>query len=166
MASEISFDIVSRVDLQEVRNAVSQAQKEIAQRFDFKGSKTEIRFDEKETSITLVSDDDFKLQNVVDILHGRLAKRGVPLNALKAGRVEPAAGGAVRQVMTLQQGIPEETAKKISRLIRDAGFNKVKAQIQGDQVRVAGKSKDELQAVIGLIKDQDLGLPLQFVNYR
>lgn len=163
--SEFSFDIVSRVDLQEVRNAVQQAQREIGQRFDFRGSKSDIQLDEKAGTITLVSDDEFKLQNVVDILNGKLAKRGVPLNGLKFGRVEPAGGGTVRQVVTLQQGIPEETAKKISRLIRDSE-HKVTAQIQGDQVRVSGKSKDELQAIIALVKGQDLGLPLQFINYR
>lgn len=165
MAGEFSFDIVSRLDMQEVKNAVDQAQREISQRFDFKGSKSAISLEEKAGTITLISDDDFKLQNVRDILNGRLAKRGVPLNGLEFGRVEPAAGGTVRQVVRLRQGIPENKAKQIIALIRDSG-RKVKAQIQGDQVRVSGKSKDELQAVIALLKGLDLGLPLQFVNYR
>lgn len=165
MANEFSFDIVSKVDVQEVRNAVQQTQKEISQRFDFKGSKSDLELDEKNGKITLVSDDEFKLQNVVDILNGRLAKRSVPLNGLDFGKVESALGGTVRQVVTLKQGIPEAKAKAITALIRDSK-SKAKAQIQGDQVRVTGKSKDELQAVITLLKGQDLDIPIQFINYR
>lgn len=165
MATEYSFDVVSRVDMQEVRNAVQQATKEIEQRFDFRGSKSRIDLEEKSNSITLVSDDEFKLRNVVDILENKLVKRGVSLKSVSYGKVEPAAGDTVRQVARLQQGIPAEKAKEITRIIRDSKL-KVTAQIQGDQVRVAGKSKDDLQAVIALLKKQDLGLEIQYVNYR
>ncbi len=165
MAEDFSFDVVSRVDMQEVKNAVQQAQKEISQRFDFRGSKSEIDLDEKNETITLKSDDEFKLQNVADILMGRLAKRNVPLQGLVFGKVDAALGGTVRQTVTIQQGIPEDKAKKITAAIRDRKF-KVKAQIMGDQIRVTGKSKDELQAVIAMLKQGDFGLALQFVNYR
>lgn len=165
MATEYSFDVVSRVDMQEVRNAVQQATKEIEQRFDFRGSKSKIELDEKASSITLVSDDDFKLRNVVEILENKLVKRGVSLKSVSYDKVEPAAGDTVRQVAKLQQGIPTEKAKEITRIVRDSKL-KVTAQIQADQVRVAGKNKDDLQAVIALLKKQDLGLELQYVNMR
>lgn len=165
MAKDSSFDVVSQVDVPEVVNAIHQAQKEMEQRFDFRGSKSSIEFDEKAGTITLVSDDDFKLKNVIDILEGKLSKRGVSLRALDYGKVEPAAQGTVRQVATLRQGIPQEKAKEITRVIRDAKI-KVQATVQGDQVRVAGAKKDDLQAVIALLKGHDFGLDLQFINYR
>lgn len=165
MAGEFSFDIVSRVEMQEVKNAVQQAQREIAQRFDFKGSKSEIELDDRDNTLTILSDDEFKLRSVIDILVSRLAKRGVPFQALDFGRTESAAGGTVRQCVKVKQGIPEDKAKEITNLIRGSKF-KVKSQILGDHIRVSGKSKDELQAVIAMIKQHDFGLPLQFTNYR
>ena len=165
MAQEFSFDVVSRVDLQEVGNAVQQSSKEIATRFDFRGSVSKIEWDEKALSLTLTSDDAGKLKSVVDILETRLVKRGVPVKALDFGKVEPAAGGAVRQVVKVQQGIPSEKAKAIVRSIKDRKL-KVQASIQSDQVRVSGRNKDDLQAAIALLKGDDFGLPLQFTNYR
>ena len=163
MASEHSFDIVSRVDMQEVNNAVQQTLKEIGTRFDFKGSKSDIRL-EKDV-LVVVSDDEHKLKSVLDILQSRLVKRGVPLRNLEYGKPEPAAGGTVRQQIRLKQGIDQENAKKINNLIRDTKL-KVKSQIQGDQIRVSGKSKDDLQAVIAALRSADLPLELRFVNYR
>jgi cyclic-di-GMP-binding protein len=165
MAAMNSFDIVSNVDLQEVKNAVDQAMKEIRQRFDFKGSKSEISLDEKENQVILVSDDDYKLKSVTDILQSKLVKRGVSLKALDFGKIEQALGGTVRQKAKLQQGIPSEKAKEISKALRDAKF-KVQAQIQGDQIRVMGKSRDDLQSVIAFLKEKDFGIPMQFTNYR
>lgn len=163
MAEMHSFDIVSKIDLQEVRNAIDQASKEIGQRFDFKGSKSEIRLEDKD--IVIVSDDEYKLKSVLDILQSKLVKRGVPLKALGYGKIEPAAGGTVRQTLTLQQGIPQEAAKEIVKEIKNSKF-KVQAQIQGDQVRVSGKSKDELQSVIQYLKGKDFKINMQFANYR
>jgi len=163
MAKEESFDIVSKLDLQEVNNAVVQARREIETRFDFKGSKSEIRLEDER--ITILSDDDFKLTQVYDVLQTKLVKRDVSLKALKPGKVESASGGMVRQVFTLQQGIEGDIAKHITKAIRDAKL-KVQAQIQGDQVRVTGKSRDDLQTVIQLLKEQDISVPLQFTNYR
>ncbi len=165
MAKDSSFDVVSQVDVPEVVNAVHQAQKEMEQRFDFRGSKSSIEFDEKNSTLTLVGDDDFKLRNVIDILEGKFSKRGVSLRALDYGKVEPAAGGTVRQVATLRQGISQEKAKEITRVVRDSKI-KVQATIQGDQVRISGVKKDDLQAVIALLKEQDFGIDLQFINYR
>ena len=163
MASEYSFDIVSKVDLQEVNNAVTQAVKEIETRFDFKGSKSSIKL-EGETLI-VASDDEYKLKSVIDILQSKLIKRNVPILNLDYGKVEPAAGQTVRQTIKLKQGIDQEHAKKINVLIRDSKL-KVKSQIQGDQLRVTGKSKDDLQAVMKLLREGDIPLDLQFVNYR
>lgn len=163
MPKDASFDIVSKLDMQEVNNAVVQARKEIETRFDFKGSKSEIRFEDER--ITIVSDDDFKLSQVYDVLQTKLVKRDVSLKALKPGKIEPASGGTVRQVFTLQQGIDADTAKQVTKAIRDAKL-KVQAQIQGDQVRVTGKSRDDLQSVIQLLREQDISVPLQFTNYR
>ena len=160
-----SFDIVSKIDLQEVKNAVDQAMKEIQQRFDFKGSKSDITLEEKEPQIVLVSDDPYKLKSVVDILQSRLVKRGVSLKALNLGKVEEALGGTVRQKIQLQQGISADKAKEISKGIRDSKF-KVQTQIQGDQLRITGKSKDELQTVINFLKEKDFGIAMQFTNYR
>jgi uncharacterized protein YajQ (UPF0234 family) len=165
MAQESSFDVVSRVDLQEVSNAVQQASREIATRFDFKGSVSRIDWSEKTLELTLVSDDAHKLKSVVDILETRLVKRGIAVKALEYGKVEPAAGGSVRQVARVQQGIPTEKAKQIVRTIKDKKL-KVQASIQADQVRVSGKSKDELQTAIAVLKEEDFGLPLQITNYR
>lgn len=165
MSKDFSFDIVSKVDMQEVKNAVTQAQREIEQRFDFKGSKSSIELTEKEAKLVMVSDDDFKLRNVTDIVEGKLVKRGISLKSIKYGKIEPAAGGTVRQEATIQQGIPQEKAKEISKMIRDTKL-KVTAQIQGDQLRVTGAKKDDLQAVMGLLKQQDFDLDLQFINYR
>ncbi|AGA69627.1 hypothetical protein Desdi_2186 [Desulfitobacterium dichloroeliminans LMG P-21439] len=163
MAKDSSFDIVSKVELQEVTNAVHQAQKEIEQRFDFKNSKSSIEL--QEDKITLISDDDFKLRNVIDILEGKLVKRQISLRALEYGKIQAAAGDTVRQEVKLIQGISQEKAKEINKLIKDSKI-KVTSSIQGDQVRVTGKDKDDLQAVISLLRKQDLGVDLQFINYR
>lgn len=165
MADTNSFDVVSKVDEQEVDNALNQARKEIIQRYDFKGSKTSIEMKQKEHEIVVISDDDFKLKAVIDILQSKMIKRGVPLKALKYGNVESAAGGTVRQVITLQQGIEKENAKLIVKMIKDMKV-KVQAQIMDDQVRVSGKSKDDLQSVMALLKSADLPFAVQFSNYR
>jgi uncharacterized protein YajQ (UPF0234 family) len=165
MAKDNSFDIVSVVNMPEVVNAINQAMMEIKQRFDFKGSKSDIKLEEKDKKIVLLSDDEYKLKSVIDILQSKLVKRGVSLKALVYGKVEPASGGAARQEITLQHGIPTEKAKDIVKLIKDTKL-KVQAQIQGEQVRVSGKNKDDLQSVISLLRGKDMGIDLQFVNYR
>ena len=163
MAGDNSFDIVSDVDLMEASNAVQQAMKEIRQRFDFKGSVSEILLEK--TALTLRSDDESKLKAVIDILTTKLVKRGVSLRALEYGAIEPAAKGSVRQVVTIRKGIPSEKAKEIVKFIKGSGI-RVQAQIQEDQVRVSGKKRDDLQAVIQAVKGQDFGLDLEFTNYR
>ncbi len=163
MASESSFDIVSKIDMQEMSNAIDQAEREIENRFDFKGSKSSIKLEKDELVIT--SDDEYKLKSVIDILQSKMVKRGVSIKNLDYGKIEPAASSTVRQHIKLKQGIDQEHAKKINILIRDSKL-KVKSQIQGDQIRVTGKSKDDLQQVIQLLKGEDLGLELQFVNFR
>ena len=163
MAGENSFDVVSDVDLMEVSNAVQQAIKEIRQRFDFKGSVSDIVL-EKEV-LTLTSDDESKLKSVTDILQTKLVKRGVSLKALDYGSIQPAAKGTVRQVVTIKKGISPEKAKEIVKFIKGSGV-KVQASIQEDQVRVSGKKRDDLQAIIQLLKSQDFGIDLQFTNYR
>ncbi len=165
MADQFSFDVVSHVDMQEMKNVVDQTLKEIRQRFDFKNSKTELTLEEKDKKLIVVSDDEYKLKAVLEILKTKCVKRNVSLKALNYGKVEEALGGTVRQVITIQSGIPSEKAKEISKEIRDAKL-KVQAQIQGDQVRVLSKSKDELQATIALLKQKEFGIDLQFVNYR
>lgn len=165
MADTNSFDIVSKVDMQEVDNALNQARKEIIQRYDFKGSKSSIELKQKEFEIVLISDDDFKMKSVIDILQTKFVKRSVPLKALSYGQVEPAAGGTVRQTIKLQNGIDKENAKLITRMIKDSKL-RVQAQIMDDQVRVSGKSKDDLQAVMGMVREADLKFAVQFVNYR
>jgi hypothetical protein len=160
-----SFDVVSLVDMQEVKNAVDQAMKEIRQRFDFKGSKTDLTLKEKERELTVLSDDEYKLKAVLEILKAKFVKRNVSLKAMTYGKVEEALGGTVRQVIGIQSGIPDDKAKAISKEIRDAKF-KAQAQIQADQIRVQSKSKDELQAVIAFLKQKDFGIDLQFVNFR
>jgi uncharacterized protein YajQ (UPF0234 family) len=161
-----SFDITSNVDLQEVDNAVNQARKEVAQRYDFKGSRAEIEFDRTASTLTLVADDEFKLTALWEILQGRLVRRSVPVKNLNAGELERAANDTVRRVVTLQQGIPDEAAKQIVRFLKDQKLKKVQAAIQADQVRVSSNSKDELQNVIRLLREQDFGVALQFGNYR
>jgi uncharacterized protein YajQ (UPF0234 family) len=163
MSSESSFDIVSKMDIQELNNAINQAEKEIATRFDFKNSKSKIELEKEELAI--VSDDEFKLQNVLDILHSKMAKRGISLKNLEYGKVESGAASTVRQRIKLKQGIDQDNAKKINILIRDCKL-KVKSQIQGDQIRVTGKSKDDLQQLIQLLRKAELPLELQFLNFR
>ncbi len=164
MAQDNSFDIVSKVDIQEVRNAIDQALKEIHQRFDLKDSHSEIKF-EGSDAIQLASANDYKLEAVKDILSQKLVKRGVSLKNLTWGKVEPAAGQSVRQKVSLQQGIPAEKAKEIVKLVKDAK-KKAQASIQGDSVRISSKDRDELQSIIALLRGRDLGVDLQFTNYR
>jgi uncharacterized protein YajQ (UPF0234 family) len=163
MSSENSFDIVSKMDMQELNNAIQQAVKEIETRFDFKGSKSSIGLEKEQ--LVIVSDDEFKLQNVLDILHSKMAKRGIALKNLDYGKIEPAASSTIRQRISLKQGVDQDNAKKINILIRDSKL-KVKSQIQGDQIRVTGKSKDDLQAVMNLLRKADIPLDLQFMNFR
>jgi cyclic-di-GMP-binding protein len=165
MADQYSFDVVSQVDFQELKNAVDQTVKEIRQRFDFKGSKTELTLKEKEKQLVVISDDEYKLNAVLDILKGKCVKRSVSLKALNYGKIEEALGGTVRQVIAIQSGIPDEKAKALSKELRDAKL-KVQTQIQGDQVRVLSKNKDELQAAIAFLRQKDFGIDLQFINYR
>jgi len=165
VAQEFSFDVVSKVDLQEVLNAVQQASKEIATRFDFRGSKSKIEWNEKELQLTLTSDDEHKLKSVVDILETRLVKRGIAVKSLDFQKIEPAANTTVRQLVKIQQGISSEKAKDIVKAIKDQKL-KVQASIQADQVRVAGRAKDDLQSVMSLLRGRDFGVPLQFTNYR
>jgi len=164
MASDNSFDIVSKVDLQEVSNAIQNALKEVHTRFDLKDSKSDIQLEGKE-AIILTSVDDYKLKAVNDILQSKLVKRGVPIKSLVYGVVEPAAGSSARQKVTLQQGIPMEKAKEIVRVIKDSK-KKAQASIQGDQLRVTSKDRDTLQEVIALLKAHDFGIDMQFTNYR
>ncbi len=161
-----SFDITSGVDLQEVDNAVNQARKEIAQRYDFKGSRAAIDFDRTANTITLTADDDFKMTALWDVLQGRLVRRGVPTKNLTPGELERAANDTVRRVVTLQQGIPTEAAKEIVKFLKDRKLKKVQAAIQADQVRVSSASKDDLQEAIRVLREHDFGVALQFGNYR
>jgi uncharacterized protein YajQ (UPF0234 family) len=158
-----SFDIVSKVNMQEVDNAVNQTVKEIAQRYDFKGSKSEIT-QEKE-GLKILADDDFRLKAIVDILQSKLIKRGVSIKALQYGKAEPASGGMMRQLITIQQGVSKEKGKEIIALIKESKL-KVQGQIQEDQVRVTGKNRDDLQETIQLLKGKDLGIELQYINFR
>ncbi|MDE3033382.1 MAG: YajQ family cyclic di-GMP-binding protein [Acidobacteriota bacterium] len=164
MASECSFDVVCKVDLDEVKNAVAQAMKEIAQRYDFKGSVSKIELKDDKI-LVLTSDDEVKLKAVIDVLQSKLHKRGVSIRSMVYGKVEPAAKGTVRQEVTIQQGIPQEKAKGLIKVLKDAKI-KAQASIQGDQLRVSGKSRDDLQEAIALFKKEDQGLDLQFTNYR
>ncbi len=163
MASESSFDVVSRVDRQELDNALNQTRKEIENRFDFKHSKTSIEFAGEK--ITLVSDDELKMRNVVDIFQSKSVRRGIDIKAFEFGVVEPAASGTVRQVVSLRTGIPKEQSKALLAHIK-AQRLKVTAQYQDDQIRVSGKSKDDLQKVMAALRSMEFELPLQFVNYR
>ncbi len=163
MSKECSFDITSKVDLQEVDNAVHQTTREIAQRFDFKGSSADVA--REEYALVLSAEDEFKLKQVLDILETKLVKRQVPLKALSRGTVETVGGGRVRQRIELQQGIPVDKAREIVKLVKGTK-RKVQAQIQESQVRVSGRDRDELQAVIQFLREQDLGIHMQFLNYR
>ncbi|MDQ0494345.1 YajQ family cyclic di-GMP-binding protein [Paenibacillus brasilensis] len=163
MASENSFDIVSKMDMQELTNAVHQTEREIETRFDFKGSKSSLKL-EKE-ALTIASEDEYKLNAVIDILQSKMVKRGLSLKNVEFGKLEPASLGSVRQRLTLKQGIDQDNAKKINILIRDSKL-KVKSQIQGDQIRVTGKNRDDLQAIIQLLRKADLPLELQFTNMK
>ena len=164
MASDNSFDIVSKVDIQEVRNAIDQASKEIHNRFDLKNTHSEIHL-EGADAIQLASSDEYKLKAVIEILEQKLVKRGVSLKSLTFGKVEPASGSSVRQKITLQQGIASEKAKEIVRLVKDSK-KKAQASIQGDTVRISGKDRDTLQEIIALLKSHDFGIDMQFTNYR
>ena len=160
-----SFDVVSKIEIPEVLNAVQQTQKEVQQRYDLKDTHSNIELNEKDNKIVLASKDEFKLKAVVDILQGKLVKRGVPLKGLVYGTITPAAGSSVRQEITLQQGIPTEKAREIVKKIKDTKL-KVQASIQGDFVRVAGKDRDTLQSVIKVLRESDFGIDMQFTNYR
>lgn len=163
MASEASFDVVSRIDRQELDNALNQARKEIENRFDFKNTKTSIESDEKK--ITVLSDDELKLRNVIDVLQSKAVKRGIDLKTFELGTPEPAAGATVRQVITLRAGVPKELGKQLAEKIKSLKL-KVTSQYQDEQLRVSGKNRDDLQKVIAALKAMELDLPLQFVNYR
>ncbi len=160
-----SFDVVSKIEMPEVLNAVQQAIKEIQQRYDLKDSKSSIELNEKENKIVLASSDDFKLKAVVDILESKLVKRKVPLKGLSFGEIIPSAGSSVKQEITLQQGIATEKAKEIVKAVKDSKL-KVQASIQGDFVRIAGKDRDTLQNAIQLLRGQDFGIDVQFTNFR
>jgi uncharacterized protein YajQ (UPF0234 family) len=160
-----SFDIVVNVNLMEVDNAIVQAQKELAQRYDFKGSKSKIEWDGKKKEISVIGDDEYKLNAVIDILQSKMVKRGISTKNMNKGKIESAFEGTVRQKITLQQGIPSEKAKEINKLIKDNKL-KVQSQIQDEQVRVTGKKRDDLQEAIGLVKQTDLGLDFEFTNFR
>ncbi|HVL39018.1 MAG TPA: YajQ family cyclic di-GMP-binding protein [Fimbriimonadaceae bacterium] len=162
-AKEFSFDIVSQVDKQEVRNAVDQAQRELSNRYDLKGTKCEIQFEKDE--ITLIADDEFRMDQIKDILTSKLIKRGIDIRHLEYGKAEPGSGLTIRQKVEMKQGISQDKAKPLIKQIKDKGL-KVQAQIQGEQVRVAGKDKDELQKTIAFVKGLDLDFPVDFVNYR
>ncbi|HEX4574464.1 MAG TPA: YajQ family cyclic di-GMP-binding protein [Gemmatimonadales bacterium] len=166
MAGLVSFDISTGADLQEVDNAVNQATKEVAQRYDFKGSKASLAFDRTKAILTLVADDDFKMKALFDVLQAKLIKRGVPVKNLDLGPVTPAAGDTVRREITLTQGLPQEKAKAIVKAIKDRKFKKAQASIQGTEIRVQSPSKDELQEVIAFLRSQDWGLELKYGNFR
>jgi cyclic-di-GMP-binding protein len=165
MAADNSFDVTSKVDLQEVRNAMDQAIKEIRTRFDLKDSHSEIKLLEGDTTIELASADQYKLKAVTEILQQKFVKRGISLKALEYGKVEPASGNSVRQKITLQQGIPGEKAKEIVKVVKESK-KKVQASIQGDTVRITGKDRDTLQETIALLRNHDFGIDVQFTNYR
>lgn len=165
MAKESSFDVVSQIDLQEIDNAVNQANKEISTRYDFKDTGTTIAFDRAVAKIVVQSREDFHLKNAVDVLQSKLVKRGIDLKALSYGKIEEASGATSRQEVDLVTGIDAETARAINKSIKSTK-TKAKVQIEGEKLRISAKSRDELQDVIAFIKSQDFGIPLQFVNYR
>jgi uncharacterized protein YajQ (UPF0234 family) len=166
MASQNSFDVTTGVDLQEVDNAVNQAQKEIAQRYDFKGSIATIDFSRAEGTLNLTAESEFRMQALLDVLQGRLIKRGVPVKNLDIGEMKPAGGDKVTQQVKLKMALDGDTAKKVSAAIKEAKLKKVQAAIQGDQVRVSSPSRDDLQAAMALLRAQDFGVELKFGNYR
>ena len=166
MAVNQSFDITTGCDVQEVDNAVNQTLKELAQRFDFKGLKIGVELRRKENLLVLTAPDELKLKAIWEVLLGRMTRRGVPVKNLKAGAIQPAAGGSVRLEVTLQQGIPDEAARAIVKFVKERRFKKVQVAIQGDQVRVSSPSRDELQGVMGALKAEDFGVELNFGNYR
>jgi uncharacterized protein YajQ (UPF0234 family) len=166
MPATSSFDVTSPVDFQEVDNALNQARKEVGQRYDFKGAKADITLNPAEKTLTLVADDEFKMGALWEIVQTRLVRRSVPVKNFKEGASEPAAGGAVRRVYKIQEGIPIDAAREIVKHIKDRKLKKVQASIQGDQVRVTSPSRDELQEAIRVLRDHDFGVSLQFGNYR
>ncbi len=166
MAATSSFDITSPVDFQEVDNALNQARKEVGQRYDFKGARTDIVLNEAEKTLTLVAGDEFRMNALWDIVQTRLVRRNVPLKNFTVGESEPAAGGTVRRVIPIQEGIPIEAAREIVKLIKDRKLKKVQASIQGDQVRVTSPSRDDLQEAMRHLREHDFGIALQFGNYR
>ncbi|HEY2805853.1 MAG TPA: YajQ family cyclic di-GMP-binding protein [Gemmatimonadales bacterium] len=166
MAAQSSFDISTGADLQEVDNAVNQAKKELAQRYDFKGSKASIDFDKTKSSITLVADDDFKMKALFDLLQGRLIKRGVPVKNLVIGDNIDAANSTIRKEITLTQAIAGDKAREINKAIKEGGFKKVTSSIQGEEIRVSAPSRDELQNVMAFLRGRDFGIELKFGNYR
>jgi hypothetical protein len=166
MASNASFDISTGADLQEVDNAVNQALKEIGQRYDFKGTKCTIEFDRAAAEIRLAADDSFRMEQLLDVLRTKLVKRGVPVKNLRIGEDIPSAGSSVRRVVGLTQGIEQDVAKKLVKAVKDRGFKKVQAAIQGEEIRVSAPSRDELQAVIAFLRTEDFGIELKFGNYR
>jgi uncharacterized protein YajQ (UPF0234 family) len=166
VAATSSFDVTSTIDFQEVDNALNQARKEVVQRYDFKGSKADIALSEKDKTLTLIADDEMKMNALWEIVQTRLVRRGVPTKNFKVPESEPAAGGTVRRVIAIQQGIPIEAARDIVKFIKDRKLKKVQAAIQGDQVRISSPSKDELQDAIHALREHDFGIALQFGNYR
>ncbi len=166
MPAAASFDVPSPVDFQEVDNALNQARKEVGQRYDFKGAKAEITLNPTEKTLTLVADDEFKMNALWEIVQTRLVRRGVPIKNFKATESEPSAGGTVRRVITIQEGIPIEAAREIVKFLKDQKLKKVQASIQGDQVRVSSSSKDDLQEAMRALREKDFGVSLHFGNYR
>jgi uncharacterized protein YajQ (UPF0234 family) len=166
MAAAYSFDVTSTIDMQEVDNAINQARKELAQRYDFKGSTASIELDQKANTLTLAAEDAFRLEALWEVVSTRMVRRNVPVKNLKRGDIEAASGGTVRQVITLQVGIPIESARDIVKHLKDLKMKKVQASIQGDQVRISSPSKDDLQAAMGALRAKDFGVALQFGNYR
>jgi cyclic-di-GMP-binding protein len=166
MPATVSFDVTSPVDFQEVDNALNQARKEVGQRYDFKGAKAEIALSTAEKTLTLIADDEMKMNALWEIVQTRLVRRSVPVKNFKTGGSEPAAGGTVRRVITIQEGIPIEAAREIVKYLKDKKLKRVQAAIQGDQVRVSSPSKDDLQEAIHALREHDFGIALQFGNYR
>jgi hypothetical protein len=167
MASKSSsFDIVSTTDMAEVQNACNQTMLEIRQRFDFKGSESKVELDLKKAQVTILADDGHKLNSVIDILQSKLIKRKVSIKALEYGNIETASGDAVRQAITIQQGIPQDKGKEVMKFIKGLGLKKIQAQIADDQVRVTGKDKDDLQRIMASLKEKDFGIDMSFTNYR
>lgn len=166
MATNSSFDISTGADLQEVDNAVNQTVKEISQRYDFKGTNCTVEFDRASATIKLAADDEFRMKQLIEVLEAKCAKRNVPSRNLNRGDFEPSAGTSVRCTITLKQGIDQETAKKITKAVKEQGFKKVQTQIQGDEIRVLSPSRDDLQLVIAFLRGQDFGIELSFGNFR